>query len=150
MRNSRTTDVIVRYDQASHNISMSALDGDEASRQPSPFSLLNVADFNGSLELANEVGMALIAFLDATHPGSFISSAELASIEPRDSEETPFERARMLIGSLGDSSTEDDLRMIDSLLEAASADGDEKAAAYLRARWPPLRDVFVRRISRQR
>ena len=142
-------DLIVRYDVASDTISMLTPDKNGTPRVLDVFPTFDVHDFSSSLELAKEVGAAVVAFFDARHPQGVIRADELSLIGD-DSADTTLDQVRKLVGRLSDSSTEADLQAVDALLKAGASKGEQDAAAYLRDKWPGLREVFARRISRDR
>lgn len=142
-------ELILRYDIASNTISMLTPDENGSPRALDVFPTFDVNASPSSLELANQVGAAVVAFFDARHPQGIIRVDELSLIE-EDSMETTLDQVRKLIGLLTESSTESDLQAIDVLLKAGAAKGEEDAASYLRDKWPGLREVFARRISRGR
>ena len=100
-----------------------------------------------------ELGTGLVAFFRAKHAEKFpvTNPLEDQPISPDELEPlTKFEEADALIAQLGDQSELGDLEAITALLEQANAEGDIVAERYLATRWPSLKDVFARRIKREK
>ncbi|MDL5030629.1 hypothetical protein QRD43_01820 [Pelomonas sp. APW6] len=101
-------------------------------------------------EFASEMGAAVASFLHARHRDRFEVIETLVEDEVLESTEAvTFGDARLLIDRLGEDSDLADLQAIDALLQIASEQGDAEAESYLHNRWPQLRTIFVRRISRK-
>ena len=161
-------DVVVRYSQNSNTVSILAIN-----YQLNELRLRVMHEFawnpSEGVAAVTDIGAGIGAFLYASFRDSFCSAEQwekLAeqvriaagrddAIEELESKSTKelevsFDDARLLIDRLGDHSTVADLDAVTALLEKASSNGDGNSKSYLAERWPNLRAVFERRISRER
>jgi hypothetical protein len=110
-------------------------------------------------DLAKELGIALLAFLQATYSQPYLVNGDNDFRAGDDADETPhsdqsdevsvgFDDARAMINRLGVDSCAADLEAIDVLLATAANQGDADAQNYLAKTWPDLRAVFARRLAR--
>jgi hypothetical protein len=140
------TDLVVRYDPDSDKILLLVPRHLSADGTLKRFFELPLAESVTTGELASELGAAVASFLHARHPDRIAVAPGVAGTdEPID---VSFADARALIDRLGDRSTVEDLDAVTNLLESASKGGDGEATDYLKNKWPSLRPIFLRRISR--
>jgi hypothetical protein len=158
-------DVVVRYSQSNNIVSILAVNhrlNEPHLRVMHEFPW-NPAD--GVIGIT-DIGAGVGAFLHASFRDAFCSTEQWKKLaeqiriaagrddEPTSPDEleplTKFAEADALIAQLGDHSDLADLDAITVLLEQANAEGDTVAGQYLEVRWPPLKDVFARRIMREK
>lgn len=144
-------DVVVRYDAQSQKILFLVPNTNGDTNALKPFFLnFMTSDFETTSLLASEVGAALVAFLNVKYPGAFAVNTDSPNDIKSVSDDASFDHARILIGELGNASSEVDLEVIDGVLQMASEHGDQQATEYLKNTWSGLRAVFLRRFSRER
>jgi hypothetical protein len=150
----RPTDLVVRLDEHARKVTFLVPNSPARPGDLKRFFEFELQESPVKEELANELGIALVAFMEATYMG-FRFSDETVGNEDSGSQSgedgsPSFEDARLLIDRIGDESSLADLEAIDAVLRNTAAAGDEESRLYLGGMWPKLRAVFVRRISRER
>ena len=156
-----SADMVVRFDPATKTICLFTV----SQGKPSSIAIHDLPwnpqeGFVGLID----VGGAVCAHLFSRHPEVFCTEEQWekiaedvriatgrndSEVEPCEDSHLSFNDARRLIDRLGDDSTPADLEAIDALLKSTADDGDTQSRRYRLETWPKLRDVFVRRISRE-
>lgn len=144
------TDLVIRLSKADREVVFCIPQRDKPSALHR-FYALKIDNFASDHQLANELGIALVAFLKSHHKDIFPDD-QPTNFGPNDpsSDRTSLDDARLLIERIDDNSKPEDLAAIDVLLRHAANGGDIEATRYLEDTWPKLRDVLTRRLKRGR
>lgn len=152
-------DLVIRLDEKNARVLFLVPKSCESTEQLKLFYSLDDLRLVPKDDLAKELGIALLAFLQATYSQPYLivgdsdSPSDRGSGNARDREQDDevavlFDDARAMINRLGGTSSVADLEAIDILLATAAQQGDVGAQDYLVKTWPDLRAVFARRLAR--
>ena|SRR6266851_4212969 len=152
------TDVVVRYDRDEEKILFLVPRSADEVNELKRFYEFSDVSTTKKAKLAKELGIAVVAFLEATHRADFVMddvstpSKTTRQRQPRGGgkrRKLSFYDARLLIDRIDDDSSKEDVESIATVLKNASAAGDREAKRYLSTTWPRLREVLIRRVSRR-
>jgi hypothetical protein len=146
----QSTDLVIRFDERTNKILLLVADA-SAGGLRTLYEFRKIDEFEQAA-LVDDLGNGVIAFLRMSFADRFPvpNSFEADGAPAGNAESCSYDDALLLIERLGDDSTLADLDSVSAILEKVASGGDEKARTYLVEKWPALRAVFVRRISRGR